>query len=515
MMDFGLRDWARRSPERPALRMQGGDVVSYAALEALANRIARLIRAAGLRRGDHFATIFGNDPHMLASVWAAYRTGVYFTPIANSLAAPEIAYVVGNSHARLVLADARFGATVGDLPASVAGVSLFACLGGAMPGWERLEARLAALSADPVEHETPGAMMLYSSGTTGAPKGIWRPLPTAEQIGDGPPPFARDIMQIFGIDAATRYLSPAPLYHAAPLRFALAVSAAGGASVIMDKFDASTALDLLAEHEVTMSQWVPTTFQRLLALPEDRRRQFRAPAHKTAIHGAAPCPPAVKRAIIDWWGPILTEYYGGSESIGTSTIDSFEWLRRPGSVGRVAKGIVHILDDSRHELPPRRIGAVYFSGTSKFEYFGEPDKTAARTSPQGFQTIGDFGSLDEEGYLFLSDRMDDMIISGGVNLYPREIELAIEEAAGVAESAVVGVADETFGEAPVAFVVRARPGPDDDDFVDGLRTFCHTRLGKTKQVKAFHIIDALPRSATGKLLRRQLRDFIKAEDGAG
>jgi acyl-CoA synthetase (AMP-forming)/AMP-acid ligase II len=511
IMNFGLRSWANRQPDRVLVRFPGGPDSTYGQIEATANKFAHLYRDAGLQTGDHVAGIFANDPYMLAAVWGAYRAGVYFTPVANTFSAAEIAYVVTNSRARMVIADARYSASVGGLPGTVAPVARFFAHGGAMEGYEALDAALDSFPGTPIENEIPGAIMLYSSGTTGAPKGIFRPLRSAAEIGEGPPPFARDLIQIFGMDANTRYLSPAPLYHASPMRFTLAVSAAGGTTVMMGKFDAAQALDLLTQERITMSQWVPTMFQRILALPEERRRAFSAPKHTVAIHAAAPCPPPVKRAMIDWWGPILREYYAGSESIGIATIDSHEWLQRPGSVGRVVKGVPHILDPEGRELPAGQPGGIFFSGIPKFEYFGEPEKTRARSSPQGYQTLGDVGWLDDDGYLFLSDRMDDMIISGGVNLYPQEIELALEEAPGVAECAVVGMPDEDFGERPVAFIVRDRKATtlSDAELITAVESFARARLGKTKQLKFFHIVDELPRTPTGKLQRRLLRDRLR------
>jgi acyl-CoA synthetase (AMP-forming)/AMP-acid ligase II len=515
IMDNGLRHWARREPGRVLVRFPGGPNWTYGEVEALANRFAHLYRTCGLERGDHVAGIFGNDPYMLAAVWGAYRAGVYFTPVANTFSAPEIAYVVNNSQAKLVIADAHYETGVASLPQGARKVRHFLVHNGELEGFQSLVTELAVLPDVPLADEQPGAIMLYSSGTTGSPKGIWRPLRSAEEIGDGPPPFARDLIQLFGIRETTRYLSPAPLYHASPMRFTLAVSAAGGTTVMMRKFDAAEALDLLENEGITMSQWVPTMFQRLLALPEDRRRSFRAPAHEVAIHAAAPCPPPVKRAMIDWWGLILREYYSGSESVGLATIDSFEWLERPGSVGKVVKGIPHILDADGRELPAGKPGGIYFSGIPPFQYFGEAEKTLARTSPQGYQTLGDIGWLDEDGYLFLSDRMDDMIISGGVNLYPQEIELAIEEAPGVAECAVVGIPDQDFGERPVAFVVRTtvESMKPESEFIASLEAFACSRLGKTKQLKAFHLVDELPRSPTGKLQRRTLRARLQGEPG--
>lgn len=508
-MRFGVRDWAERDPGRMALEFVDGRVLSYGELEALANRFAHLYRRSGLRIGDHVAVVLGNDPHMVAAVWGGYRAGVYLTPIATTFSASEIAYVLANSTARLVVADARLAKAWPGLLDRVRSVERFLTTGGVLGGSEALEAALADLPATPLADESPGALMMYSSGTTGEPKGIWRPLPSMDQIGDGAPPFARDLLQIFGMNAATRYLSPAPLYHAAALRYVLAMSAAGGTSLIMDRFEAGLALDLLQDRAITMSQWVPTMLQRMLALSEERRRRFRAPEHRTAFHAAAPCPPQVKRAMIDWWGPILREYYSGSEGVGLATIDSSEWLARPGSVGKVVKGVPHIIGEDGRELGPGETGAIYFSGIPCFAYFGEPDKTAARTSPQGYQTFGDVGHLDQDGYLFLTDRLDDMIISGGVNLYPQEIEIALEEAAGVAECAVVGAADEDFGERPVAYVVRAKGHPGSDEgLVRELATYCLMRLGRTKQPRDFRLVDSLPRSATGKLLRRVLRNRV-------
>lgn len=507
MMQFGLRDWATREPARPAVQFVDGTVTSYGEMEAMANRFVHLFRRHGLVRGDHVAVVLGNGPAILAAVWAAYRAGLYLTPISHAFSGREIAYVIVNCQARMVLADQRVGQALAGLAAGLGpdGPVLYA-LGGAIPGFRALEPELAALPATPAGDESPGALMLYSSGTTGAPKGIWRPLPTAEAVGSGPPPFARDLLQLFDFDPDMRYLSPAPLYHAAPLRFSLATLAAGGCAVVMDKFDASLALDLLERERITHSQWVPTMLQRLLNLPAERRAGHRAPAHRVALHAAAPCPPVVKRAMIEWWGPILREYYAGSESVGLCEISSQEWLERPGSVGRARKGVLHILDETGRELATGETGTIFFSGIPAFTYFGEPEKTATRTSPQGYQTFGDVGYVDEQGYLFIADRLDDTIISGGVNVYPQEIENALIEAPGVAECGVVGLPDADFGERPVAFVVAtAAARRDPVRLCDELAAFCRDRLGRIKQPREFRIVDELPRSAAGKLLRRELR----------
>ncbi|MDQ8732793.1 AMP-binding protein [Bradyrhizobium sp. LHD-71] len=508
--DFGLRDWARREPNRRAVKEVNGATTSFAELERLANRFAHLLRHAGLRRGDHVAAVLGNGPHILALAWASYRAGLYFTPVANTLSPGEMSYVVANSQAGAVIADQRYAAAAQNLPQAQNSAHHFYALGSAISSYQPLEPVLASMPDAPIADESPGTIMLYSSGTTGAPKGIWRPLPTIEQIGDGPPPFARDLISLFDIRNDDRYLSTAPLYHAAPLRWSLAVIAAGGSAVLMGKFDAELALSLLGQEGITVSQWVPTMFHRMLALPEARRKAFRAPRHRAAYHAAAPISVPLKRAMIDWWGPIIQEYYGGSESVGLCSISTEEWLRKPGSVGRSRKGMIHILNERYEEQPTGLPGTIFFSGATSFQYFGEPEKTASRTSPQGYQTFGDIGFVDGDGYLYLSDRLDDMIISGGVNIYPQEIEQALDKAPGVAEAGVVGMKDAEFGERPIAFVRLMDTAADRDKLRAELFTYCREQLGRTKQPKEIRLIDVLPRSEAGKLLRRTLREMVEA-----
>ncbi len=275
----------------------------------------------------------------------------------------------------------------------------------------------------------------------------------------------------------------------------------------MDKFDAAEALQTLMDERITHSQWVPTMLQRLLRLPQDVRQRFHAPEHRVAIHAAAPCPPVVKRAMIEWWGPIVLEYYSGSEGVGLTLIDSHEWLAHPGSVGRAVKGVPHVLDDAWNELPAGKTGRIYFSGVTPFEYFGEPEKTAGRTSPQGWQTLGDIGYVDADGYMTLCDRMDDMIISGGVNVYPQEIESALMEFPGVTDAGSVGEADDEFGERPVAFVA-VNAACERANLSVLLRQHCLARLGAIKSPQRYVVLDAMPRSPTGKLMRSDLRALL-------
>ncbi len=517
-----LRLHAAAAPQHPAI-VCGDERLSYGELEALANRIANVLRSLGLHRGDHIASLIGNRPAALALAWGAYRCGLYLTPLATTLTPAELAYLVKDCDARVVIAEAALGALVSPLVSPlvtgaehVVGAAAaqrrvqWLSFGGAIEGFTSIEPLIDAAAPTPHAHEPAGALMVYTSGTTGAPKGVYRPLPPPDF--GGTPAFAADLHTLFGLgEPDVRYLSTAPLYHAAPLRFALAVTAGGGTVHVMNRFDADGAMRLIEAQAITHSQWVPTMFQRLLALPAERRRAFNAPHHRMAVHGAAPCPAATKQAMIEWWGPILLEYYSGSEGIGLTLIDSAQALRKPGSVGLARKGVLHIVDAAGHELPAGETGVVHFSGVKPFAYYKAPEKTAAKTSPQGWQTFGDLGHVDAEGWLYLTDRLDDMIISGGVNVYPQEIEAAMLDVAGVWECAVVGVPDERFGERPVAFVVPTREAGDNTATL--LARVCEhnqRHLGRLKQPAEIHLIDSLPRSATGKLLRRQLRDLLSS-----
>ena len=519
------RRHALAAPERAAI-VCGGETLRYAELEALANRFAGVLRGLGLARGAHVAMLVGNRAEALAIAWGAWRCGVYLTPLSTALTPSELRYLVEDCDAQAVLVDVAWRDAAAPLPSLVQAKVRWLSLRGAIPGFEAIEPLLAQASPLPQRDEPPGALMMYTSGTTGAPKGVYRPLLSADWRGTSP--FAADLIALFGLGGEhVRYLSTAPLYHAAALRFALAVTAGGGCVLVMPRFDAETALQLLEREAITHSQWVPAMFQRLLQLPAARRALLRAPAHRMAIHAAAPCPPELKRAMIDWWGPVLVEYYAGSEGVGLTLIDSAQALQRPGSVGRARKGELHIVDDAGNDLPAGRTGLVCFSGIAPFAYYKAPDKTAARTLHGGRQTLGDIGHVDADGYLYLTDRADDMIISGGVNVYPQEIEAAIREVPGVWDCAVVGVPDEHFGEPPVAFIVAAaQPAPagargacerasesasdcDSHALLDAVRSHCESVLGRIKRPDAFHLIDALPRSPTGKLLRRELRAQLR------
>lgn len=503
---FDLRLNAERAPQRDAV-VCGQERLNYGQLEALANRMAAVFRHIGLARGDHVASLIGNRPEALAVAWAAWRRGLYLTPMSTALTPSEWRYLIVDSDARAVLVDADLRAEAAHLPVLVPAGLQWLSLRGDIPGFNALEALLARASPEPQSHEPPGALMMYTSGTTGAPKGVIRPLLPADWRGT--PPFAADLIGLFDLAGDdVRYLSTAPLYHAAALRFALAVTAGGGTVHVMECFDAEQALRLLQDEAITHSQWVPAMFQRLLALAPERRAEFKAPSHRIAIHGAAPCPPELKKTMIDWWEPILLEYYSGSEGVGLTLIDSHEALQRPGSVGRARKGVLHVADESGLELPAGATGLVCFSGVAPFAYYKAPEKTAARTLPAGWQTFGDVGHIDADGYLYLTDRQDDMIISGGVNIYPQEIEAAIRQVPGVWDCAVVGLPDERFGERPAAFIVPARDsGLDGPSLVAAVQRHCETHLGRFKRPTSIQLLAALPRTPVGKLMRRRLREI--------
>lgn len=507
-----LRHHAQRDPERPALCV-GTSIVTYGALESRANRFAHVLRRLGLVRGDHIASLMGNESDVLALAWACWRSGLYLTPMSNYLTAAELAYLVQDSDARAVVTSPRHMALAEELHGTLTSPSpRWLITEGDLPGFESLRPLLEHASDQPCDDETPGALMMYTSGTTGAPKGVIRPLLPPEWRGT--PPFAADLHALFGLAGThVRYLSTAPLYHAAALRCALAVTAGGGWVYVMDRFDASSALNILEQQKITHSQWVPTMFQRLLALPLERRQSLRASEHTTALHGAAPCPAPLKQAMIDWWGPILLEYYSGSEGIGLTLINSEQAKQHPGSVGQARKGILHIVGDNQEVLAPGQTGMVYFSGVAPFAYYKSPEKTAQRTHPEGWQTFGDIGHVDQEGYLYLTDRADDMIISGGVNLYPQEIEKVLRQLPEVWDCAVVGVPHPEFGERPMAFIVADRSHSMSTDTLQRrLHQHCAQHLGRLKRPDRFEVVHELPYSPSGKVLRRQLRALQVAHD---
>jgi fatty-acyl-CoA synthase len=500
------RHHAARDPHRLAFRMCAtGESVSFAELEARANQGAHLLRAAGIGIGDHIAILMENRREFLELCFAADRAGVYYTTVSTHLTLDEIGYILHDCGARVLVASERFADIVDTLRPALAGSCAVFMLGGAPGSWGEAAARQPVT---PIADEAQGLDMLYSSGTTGRPKGIKWPL-----TGDAPGgrTMLIDLLtSLFGYDEGTRYLSPAPLYHAAPLRHSMVAIKAGGTACIMARFDPTEALRLIEAERITHSQWVPTMFVRLLKMPESARDMFDLSSMRMAVHAAAPCPVDVKRCMIDWWGPIIHEYYAGTENNGFTSITAEEWLAHPGSVGRAKLGTPRICDETGAELPAGSEGEVYFADGHRFAYHNDPEKTALCTNAQGWTTLGDIGRLDDEGYLYLTDRKSFVIISGGVNIYPQETEDVLLAHPAVLDAAVFGVPSEDFGE-EVKAVVQLLPAQDPCAAMEErLIAFCRTRLSSIKCPKSIEFRTALPRSPTGKLYKRLLRDEFRA-----
>ena len=500
--------WAQVTPDKPALVMAGTDnVVTYQELDQRSIRLARVWHDAGLRPGDGVALFMENQPRYFEVVWAALRSGLRVTPVNRYLTAAEAAYIVNDCDARSLVASTALEPVAAELGGLTPGCKLRLSVDGVIDGYDSYEDAVAGVTADPLDDEPLGQLMLYSSGTTGRPKGVVRPQPerkASEGIG-----ALSGVGALFGMNPDTVYLSPAPVYHAAPLGFSIAVQSLGGTVVLMAHFDPREALAALERHRCTHSQWVPTMFSRMLKLPEEDRNRFDLSAHRVAIHAAAPCPRPVKEAMFDWWGPIIYEYYGGSELNGLTYVGPQDWLAHPGTVGRAVLGRLRICDEEGHELPPGEPGLVYFEQeVAPFHYHKDEAQTRSSQHPQhpNWTALGDVGYLDEEGYLYLTDRATFMIISGGVNIYPREIEDVLVMHPLVDDVAVIGVPNADMGE-EVKAVVQLVPGADaSPELADELIAFCRERLTHYKCPKTVDFDPALPRLPTGKLYKRIVRN---------
>jgi acyl-CoA synthetase (AMP-forming)/AMP-acid ligase II len=471
--------------------------VTYAELARDARRGAAVLRAAGLRTGGGIAVLAENRVETLKLYWAAQIAGLYYTALSVQFQADEIGYILGDCDAQVFVTTR---AQLERLPELAVPQPHRFLLDGEAPGYTSWPVALAEASDALIADACEGAEMLYSSGTTGRPKGVRNAQPGAP-LGTVSDLFRRRVA-LHGLDAAMVYLSTAPLYHSAPLRYNAMTHRLGGTSVIMEKFDAETALALIERHRVTHSQWVPTMLVRLLRLPDDVRRRYDLSSHRYAIHAAAPCPEHVKRALIEWWGPIVFEYYSGTEGNGQTAITTEEWLAHPGSVGRAILGTIHIVGPDGREVPTGETGTVYFEGGPRFEYYKDPEKTRASRSKAGWSTLGDIGHVDAEGYLYLTDRAAHMIITGGVNVYPQEVENVLLAHPSVADAAVFGVPDEEFGERVAAAVELVADTQATAALEAEIVAFCRARLAHLKCPRTIAFHDKLPRHETGKLYKR-------------
>ncbi|MGP9814239.1 acyl-CoA synthetase [Rhodopseudomonas sp. NSM] len=497
-----LNQWAELSPDKVAARIAFSDeAITYRELDRRANAVTQLLMWMGLSAGDGIAILLDNDLRYFELLWGARRHGLYYTPVSTHLKPEEAAFIVRDSGAKVLFVGARFTEVVTALAGEPHGCTIFTIGDDVRGGLDYIKElakfdRMIELPDGPV-----GKDFFYSSGTTGRPKGIKQPLFSnlrqAQASGDW-------VRENFGFDDDTVYLSPAPLYHGAPLRFTMRTLESGGTAVVMTKFAAEPALAAIERYRVTHSQWVPTMFFRLLGLPKDVRARADLSSHRCAIHAAAPCPPELKEQMIAWWGPIVWEYYAGSERNGATCISTADWLTHRGSVGRACVGAIHILDEDQNELGAGEIGDVYFDGP-QFVYHNDPEKTARSRDPRGWSTIGDVGYLDADGFLYLTDRRSHMIISGGVNIYPAEIENCLALNPLVADVAVFGIPNPEYGEEVKAVVQLKDPSRAAPALAQELMAFCREHLSHVKCPRSIDFEPELPRQENGKLFKHLLK----------
>jgi long-chain acyl-CoA synthetase len=507
---------AQTYPHKAAIIMgDSGEIVTYRQLDERSNQGAQLFRSLGIEAGDHVGMMVENCHQFLEICWAAQRSGIVLTPVSTALKRDETSYILNNCGAKLFIGSLALSEVAQDLLSQDTGVEHFYMVNGIKPGFESWEEAVDAQPTTPIEDQSYGMPMLYSSGTTGQPKGVY--LPPADPAFDADHMLAPTLGSAFGFSEETTYLSPAPLYHAAPLHYNMMNHFMGGTSVIMEKFDPEKALALIEEHRATHSQWVPIMFIRMLKLPQEVRDRYDLSSMRVAIHAAAPCPVEIKEKMIEWWGEVIVEYYGASEGVGFTIIDSANWLTHKGSVGPALLGEIHIVDDDGNELPTGEIGTVYFSGEhARFEYHKEPEKTADAYDERGWATTGDVGYVDEDGFLYLTDRKNFMIISGGVNIYPQEIENMLVSHEKVADVAVFGIPNEEFGEEVKAVVEPMNWADATDETAFEILEWLRERISHIKMPRSLDFHPKLPRTDAGKLYKRHLVDEYKQrheEDG--
>lgn len=485
-----------------------GVQLTYRELDERSRRFASFLSANGLVKGDRVAILMENNVRVFECYWAALRSGLVAVPVNWHATPQDIAYMIENSGAKVIITSAFLRDTARVLAPLLSAEIIRLSMDEVMADWSNYDEVVGLHRPDTLVEDSLGNLMFYSSGTTGRAKGVVRHQ--AEwRFSDGPDPSRQLLIREYGFTTETVYFSPAPLYHAAPLGFALTAQFAGGTIVITEKFDAIESLEVMASYGVTYTHWVPTMFVRMLKLPSEVRGLYRFPLHRTAMHGAAPCPIEVKQKMIEWWGPILKEYYGGSEGAGLTMIDSPDWLAHPGSVGRAVVGTLRVCSEQGEELPIGTVGLVYFERDSAaFEYRGDPEKTRESRHPlhDNWATLGDMGHVDVEGYLYLTDRRSFTIISGGVNIYPQVIEDALALHPDVFDVAVIGVPNTEMGEEVKAVIQLTSGIPPSPELADSMKEFLRMRIARYMVPKSIDFVAHVPRLPTGKLAKKVIRD---------
>jgi long-chain acyl-CoA synthetase len=500
---MNLADHAIGAGQSPALILVDGGVVSYGELYRRSQRVAALLYEAGLRRGDGVALVLPNRREFLEITWACQLSGLYYSAVNTHFTPDEVRYVIEDSDARAVFIDSSMAGLGERVVEAAHPVDIRIVVGGALPGWHDYDEAIAGAGQAPPQSD--GTEMLYSSGTTGRPKAVRRPLPA-----DGNGSWAQGVLEqalskAYAMTSSSVYLSPAPLYHAAGVNYTMAVHRVGAASILMPKFDAESVLRLIQDHRVTHAQFVPTMFVRMLKLPAAVRNSYDVSSLRCVIHAAAPCPVDVKHRMMDWFGSIIYEYYGGTEGFAGCTIGPEAWLAHPGSVGKPFSP-VHVVSETGVELSVGQSGELFFEGGPQFEYFKDPEKTASVSNERGWRSLGDMGYLDHDGYLYLTDRSTFMIVSGGVNIYPQEAENLLVMHPKLVDAAVFGVPNEEFGE-EVKAVVQPVEGIELGATLEAeLIEYCRANLATYKCPRSIEFDPALPRDPNGKLYKRRIRE---------
>ena len=490
--------------EKPAVILaETGEQLTYAELDAYANRVGRLYRSIGLQEAEHVAYYVENRLDCIGLQWGAHYVGLYYTFINTRLKASEVIYILENCEAQVLVVSAATAGEIVDAVSTLANPPKIYCLD-EFDGLELFSAACAGQDSSPLKGTTEGNEMLYSSGTTGTPKGV-KPYMTQQPLGTTCVQ-AGLLSNGFGMDSDSIYLSPAPFYHAAPLKWSKGVIALGGTVVLMQKFRALEALQAIETYAITHSQWVPTMFSRMLALSSDERARFDLSSHKLAIHAAAPCPIPIKQAMLEWWGPIVAEYYSCTELIGMTKASPEDWMKKPGTVGRAIFGVIRIIDDTGEECAVGNDGLVYFSDGQKFSYHKDEIKTREAYNEKGWATVGDIGHVDADGFLYLTDRKSNMIISGGVNVYPQEVENLLISHPKIFDAAVIGTPHHDLGE-EVRAVIQLKDGVEPNDALkEELINYTRDHLSHIKCPRVIDFSESLPREPNGKMLKRLLKE---------